>query len=116
MKLAQTVETYLCRRQSLGMKLRMEASLLRSFSRRMGDVGLVAIKPGDVTPYIDGQHAGSDTWRRKHRILRHFFKYWVARGKLKTPPLPPNIPPRPPTFVPYIYWNAAGRSADPGVE
>jgi len=103
MKLAQAVETYLCRRQSLGMKLRMEASLLRSFSRHMGDVGLVAINPGDVRPHIDGQHAGSDTWRRKHRIFRHFFKYWVARGKLKSPPLPPDIPKGPPTFIPYIY-------------
>ncbi|HVB87695.1 MAG TPA: tyrosine-type recombinase/integrase [Candidatus Dormibacteraeota bacterium] len=103
MKLAEAVETYLERKQSSGTKHRTAEWLLSSLSRRVGDIDLTKITQTDVVPSIEGRYAGTYTRWRKHRFIEQFFEYWVARGLLKSVPLPPKMPKCRQTFVPHIY-------------
>lgn len=103
MKLAEAVETYLERKQSSGTKHRTAGWLLRSLSRRVGTIDLMKITEADVIPSIAGRSARAYTRWRNHRYIEQFFEYWVARGLLKSVPLPLNITKVRQTFVPHIY-------------
>ena len=39
----------------------------------------------------------------KHRALRRFYHYWIARGVVTRSPVPTIVPPVAGTFVPHIY-------------
>jgi site-specific recombinase XerD len=103
MKLFETVRIYVERKKSLGAGFDKGAQGLRSFSKRLGDVPLDTITPGQILAFLDGPRTSRITWRVKFNLLRHFFDYWAARGLLQASPMPKNRPPVPQTFVPYIY-------------
>jgi integrase/recombinase XerD len=103
MELVEAVETYVERKRSLGVTFEKSAQNLRSFSKRVGDVPLETITPGQMLAFLNGPRSSTVTWRVKYNLLKHFFEYWAARGMLHALPMPVVRPPVPRTFVPYIY-------------
>jgi integrase/recombinase XerD len=103
MQLFEAVETYIDRKRSLGVIFEKSALNLRSFSKRVGDVPLETITPGQILAFLNGPRSSTVTWRVKYNLLKHFLEYWAARGMLHALPMPVIRPPVPRTFVPYIY-------------
>jgi integrase len=103
MKLHALVEAYIGYKQSLGMRFRSQAAVLRAFKRAMGDIALAEVKPEAVLAFIAGTGPITARWRENHRVLGGFYRYAVGRGFTTVSPLPTDIP-RPPTpLTPYIY-------------
>lgn len=103
MKLSAAVEMYVLHQRTMGQKFESPTVALRAFSRRYGKMCLQTITSTEVKQFLDVPQTGPATWRRKHGVLRDFFKYWQCRGKLNTVPMPLAAPKYTPTFVPYIY-------------
>jgi integrase/recombinase XerD len=103
MEIFVAVETYIDRKRSLGVTFEKAALNLRSFSKRVGDVPLETITPGQILRFLNGPRTSTVTWRVKYKLLKNFFEYWAARGMLPVLPMPVIRPPVPRTFVPYIY-------------
>jgi integrase len=59
-----------------------------------------------VTSFLDGPKTSPFTWHRKYCLLRAFFQFWVARGAIQAPPLPPKRKTSQRVFIPYIYSHA----------
>lgn len=106
MKLARAVDVYIERKQSAGCKYTSPGRILLSFSRQLGNVALASIVPAQVSAFLNGPRTGVPTWRCKRGTLRVFFEYWALRGRVKTSPLPPNVPKCTSIFVPHIYSHA----------
>jgi len=103
MKLHALVEAYIDYKQSLGMRFRSQAAVLRAFKRAMGDIALTEVKPESVLAFIAGTGPITARWRENHRVLGGFYRYAIGRGFTTISPLPTDIP-RPPTpLTPYIY-------------
>jgi integrase/recombinase XerD len=103
MKLHALVEAYIDYKQSLGMRFRSQAAVLRAFKRAMGDIALAEVKPESVLAFIAGTGPITARWRENHRVLGGFYRYAIGRGFTTLSPLPTDIP-RPPTpLTPYIY-------------
>jgi integrase/recombinase XerD len=103
MNLHALVEAYIDYKQSLGMRFRSQAAVLRAFKRAMGDIALAEVKPESVLAFIAGTGPITARWRENHRVLGGFYRYAIGRGFTTISPLPTDIP-RPPTpLTPYIY-------------
>lgn len=110
MNLSAAVEMYVWHRRTMGQKFESPAVALRAFSRRYGKMRLQTITSTEVKQFLDVPQTGPAAWRRKHGVLRDFFKYWQCRGKLNTVPMPLAAPKYTQTFVPYIYSRRELRS------
>jgi integrase/recombinase XerD len=103
MNLHTLVEAYIDHKQSLGMRFRSQAAVLRAFKRALGDIALAEVKPESVLAFIAGTGPITARWRENHRVLGGFYRYAIGRGFTTISPLPTDIP-RPPTpLTPYIY-------------
>lgn len=103
MKLSSAIENYVALKRSLGAVFSVDARILRSFSRTLGDISLEAIASEDCRKFCRGKGLPTRFGERKHQSLRGLFRYLVARGCLFRSPLhdpPPRIER---TFHPYIY-------------
>jgi integrase/recombinase XerD len=103
MALLEAVQTYIDRKRAFGVIFDKAALNLRAFAKRVGDVPLDTITPGQILAFLNGPGTSTTTWRRKFNLLHHFFEYWSARGMLQASPMPRIRPPVPQTFVPYIF-------------
>jgi site-specific recombinase XerD len=103
MNLRQAVELYVQRKRDAGIRFNDPAKQLLSFVRKCGNIDLRCITTAQVLTFIDGSGVRASTWSGKHGTLKHFFEYWMLRGRLKRCPVPPHVPKAPETFVPYIY-------------
>jgi integrase/recombinase XerD len=103
MALFAAVQTYIDRKRAFGVIFEKAAKDLWSFSKRVGDVPLDTITPGQILAFLNGPRTSTVTWRVKFNLLKHFFEYWSARGLLQESPMPRIRPPVPQTFVPYVY-------------
>jgi integrase/recombinase XerD len=90
-------------KRSLGAVFSVDARILRSFSRAMGDVPLEAITSEDCRKFCRGKDLPSRFWERKHGSLQGFFRYLVSRGFLVSSPFKEPPPRIQHTFRPYIY-------------
>jgi integrase len=103
MRLLTAIENYVALKCSLGAVFSVDARILHSFGRSLGDVPLEAITSEGCRQFCRGQGLPTRFWERKHVSLRGFFRYLVARGYLFRSPfqeLPPRIER---VFRPYIY-------------
>ena len=103
MKFLSAIENYVALKRTLGAVFSVDARILRSFSRALGDVSLQAITSEDCRKFCRGKGLPTRFWERKHESLRGFFRYLVGRGYLARSPLrepPPRIER---SFHPYIY-------------
>jgi integrase/recombinase XerD len=103
MALFAAVQTYIDRKRAFGVLFEKSGKDLWSFSKRLGDVPLDAITPGQILAFLNGPRTSTATWRAKFSLLKHFFEYWAARGLLQASPMPRIRPPVPQTFLPYVY-------------
>ena len=102
MKLYAPASHYVAHKQAMGMRFHTEARTLKSFCRTMGDIAVADIAADRVYAYIAGTGPVTRFWHRKYGVLRGFYRFAMARGYAASSPLP-NIIPKPPQFVPYIF-------------
>lgn len=104
MTINDLVTHYVTFRRTLGEQCKATEAILRAFCRAVGpETRLHRIRLKAVTEFLDGKGPLTRTWHNKHSVLKGFFEFAVSRGHLKKPPLPREIPKRPPTLTPYIY-------------
>ena len=102
MKLSTLTSQYVAYKQAMGMRFHTEARTLQSFCRAMGDIAVADIAADRVHAYIAGVGPVTRFWHRKYEVLRGFYRFAIARGYAASAPLP-NIIPKAPQFVPYIF-------------
>jgi integrase len=104
MNLHHLIERYTAYRRSLGERFRVNAYLLRMFSRSIGSHAEVGdVRPEQVSAFLAGRGPITRYWFSKYDALRGFYRHAVSRGYVAESPLPARLPQRPPPFVPYIY-------------
>jgi len=104
MNITDLVTQYISFRRTLGEQCRTTEAILQAFCRAVGPkTQLNRIRLRAVTEFLAGKRPVTRYWHSKHSILKGFFKFAVSRGHLKKPPLPKDVPKRPPTLRPYIY-------------
>lgn len=84
----------------MGWQFRVMESFLATFLRSVGDVHLSSLTTHQVSEFLGAPKTSA---HYNYENLKRFFRYWKARGKLDSVPLPPPIPRGHSTFVPYIY-------------
>jgi integrase/recombinase XerD len=103
MKLLSTIESYVALKRALGAVFSVDARILRSFGRTLGDISVDAITSEGCRQFCRGNGVPTRFWERKHESLRGFFRYLVAREHLVRSPLQEPPPRIDRTFRPYIY-------------
>lgn len=103
MTLLSALEAYLTLKRALGAVFSVDARILRSFCRTLGDIPVGTISPEQCQTFCRGSGPPTRFWSRKHEALRGFFRYLVGRGHLVASPLPEPAPRIRSTFRPYIY-------------
>jgi integrase len=104
MSVAPIVTNYIEHNRGLGKRFRSEAFLLLAFARSVGDIPLHKLRPAMISRFIDGKGNRDITKRYKYRVLARFFRFVVARGRLKASPVPVIAWKRSmPSRSPYIY-------------
>jgi len=102
-KLSSAIENYVVLKRSLGAVFSVDARILRSFSRALGDIDLEAITPEECRRFCRGEGLPTRFWERKHGSLQGFFRYLISRGFLVSSPFSEPAPRIQRTFRPYIY-------------
>lgn len=103
MTLRAAVEAYVTLKQTLGAVFSVDARILRSFARTVGDVPLDTLSAVACQAFCRGPGPPTRFSTRKHESLRGFFRYLVGRAHLRASPLPEPAPQAPSFFRPYIY-------------
>ena len=103
MNLLAAIEAYLIVKRALGAVFSVDARILLSFARSIGDVSLEVISAELCLSFCKGRGSPTRFWARKHEALRGFFRYVVARGHLSVSPLVEPCPRIRSTFQAFIY-------------
>ena len=103
MTLTSAIDAYLTLKRSLGAGLKAQQTILRAFSRTVGDIPLDAISAEACSTFCRGTGSPTRFWENKHQTLRGFLNYLVSRGYLATSPLQEPGPRALHSFQPYIY-------------
>jgi len=103
MKLSSAIENYVALKRSLGAVFSVDARILHSFGRALGDVFLKTITAEDCRKFCRGKGLPTRFWERKHTSLCGFFRYLLARGLLVNSPFHEPAPRIQRTFRPHIY-------------
>lgn len=104
MNINDLVSHYVTFRRTLGDQCQGIEGILRAFCRAVGpETRVNRIRVKAVTAFLAGTGPITRAWHGKYSALKGFFKFAVSRGHLNKPPLPSDVPKRPPTLVPYIY-------------
>jgi site-specific recombinase XerD len=104
MSIASIVTSYIEHNRGLGKRFRSEGFILLAFAQSVGDTPLHNVQPAMISRFVDRKGNRDITKRRKYHVLARFFRFVVARGRLKASPVPViewkrSTPPR----APYIY-------------
>jgi site-specific recombinase XerD len=103
MKLARAVREFVTLKRSLGLRLRSEGAILRSFCRTVGDVDIRDVRETVVRKLLWNRGAERRFRHDTYRILRRFYEFSIVRGYVDAIPLPTVVPKKTSTFVPHIY-------------
>jgi integrase/recombinase XerD len=103
MPLSDLVTQYVALKQSMGLSMRNNATILKFFCRVMGDVPVTAVTADRVLAFLNGTGPVTLYWHRKHQALNGFYRFAIARNYVAVSTLPTVLPARPAPFVPYIY-------------
>ena len=104
MTLFGAIQTYIDVRRAHGVLFDRGSEILRSFSKKVGDVSLDAMRPAQILEFLNRPHTSTSTWRRNFSLLRTFFEHWSARGFLDQSPMPPIRPPAARILLPYVSY------------
>ena len=101
--LLEAIDIYINVRRSLGAVFGVQARILNSFGREVGDIPLDRINRRAAYDFCQGDGRPT-TWRQgKDNALRGFFDWLVSRGHLAASPLPNQRPQVINSFQAYIY-------------
>ena len=103
MTLSEVIDAYVLLQQSQGRRFESARTLLRQFSREMGNPRIGEVDAGRVAAFLRGSGALSATWTLKYRVLSGFYRFAISRGHVDSCPLPTSQPKLPPQQSPYIY-------------
>jgi integrase/recombinase XerD len=103
MTLSEVIDAYVLLQQSLGKRFESARTLLRRFSREMGNPDIQEVEAANVAAFLRGSGPLSATWALKYRVLSGFYRFAISRGHVDSSPLPTNQPKLPPQQSPYIY-------------
>ena len=103
MTLTDVIDAYVLLQQSLGKRFESARTLLRQFSREMGNPRIDEVEAADVATFLRGSGPLSATWTLKYRVLSGFYRFAITRGYVGSSPLPKSEPKLPPQQSPYIY-------------
>ncbi len=103
MKLLSAIESYVALKRALGAVFSVDARILRSFGRALGDISVDTVTSQGCREFCRGHGVPTRFWERKQESLRGFFRYLVAREHLVRSPLQEPPPQIERTFRPYIY-------------
>ena len=107
MKLKPLIFNYIAYRKSIGEKFRTNGDYLKAFSRSVGDnIDIEDVSTEMVADFFYGNSPVTSAWFIKYTALSGFYEYAISRDFINYSPLPPNLPKRPPSFIPYIYSRA----------
>lgn len=110
MRLSEVVEAYIMLKLSVGMRFETDATILRSFCKKLADQEIEDIQPECVLSFINGKDEIKKFGHRKLAALRGFYRFAIARNYVQFSPLPMNIPKPLPPVSPYIYSSEEVRS------
>jgi integrase len=103
MRLSEVIDAYIAMKTSLGMSFDSARTLLRQFSRELGNPTIGEVQPEAVAAFLRGRSALNATWALKYRVLSGFYKFALSRRHVGNSPLPANVPKLPPQQSPYVY-------------
>ena len=103
MTLSEVIDAYVLLQQSLGERFESARTLLRQFSREMGNPNVHEVQAGDVAAFLRGSGPLSATWTLKFRVLSGFYRFAISRHHVDSSPLPTRQPKLPPQQSPYVY-------------
>jgi integrase len=103
MTLAPAVDAFVTLKRALGAVFTVDARILQSFVRAVGDIPVTAVTPAMCQAFCRGIGPPTRFWSRKHEALRGLFRYLVGRGHLQASLLPEPAPQIRSTFQRYIY-------------
>ncbi|HLQ89285.1 MAG TPA: integrase, partial [Xanthobacteraceae bacterium] len=103
MTLIDVIDTYVLLQQSLGKRFESARTLLRRFSREVGNPHIQEVEAADLATFLRGSGPLSATWTLKYRVLTGFYRFAITRGYVDSSPLPTSQPKLPPQQSPYVY-------------
>jgi integrase/recombinase XerD len=103
MTLSEVIDAYVLLEQSLGKRFESARTLLRQFSREMGNPRIEEVAAANVAAFLRGSGPLTATWTLKYRVLSGFYRFAISRGHVDSSPLPTSQPKLPPQQSPYIY-------------
>jgi len=103
MTLTEVIDAYVLLQQSLGKRFESGRTLLRRFSRKMGNPRIQEVETANVAAFLRGSGPLSATWGLRYRVLSRFYKFAISRGYVDCSPLPLSQPKLPPQQSPYVY-------------
>jgi site-specific recombinase XerD len=106
MKLAEATARYVAHKQSMGMRFRTDAVVLKALCNALGDVTMQEVRPDRVQAYIVGLGPATTFCERKYTTLKGFYQFAIARDYIAYSPLPRAVCKSQQAFVPYIYSRA----------
>ncbi len=104
MRLSQAIRQYVAMKHLMGKSFDQGTKVLQAFCLYVDDASLRSVVKWQVLGFLEQSVLSDVTWLLRHRLLKAFFEYWMARDQLKRLPIPPSRHPGTArTFVPYIY-------------
>jgi len=103
MKIKIAIDEYVRHKQNLGFDFADTAYILIRFNRSIGDIDVEDLKPEIVKAFIYGRGSITQTVHYRHRAVRGLFRYLLARGYVRTSPVPSCVPKVSQKFIPNIY-------------
>jgi integrase/recombinase XerD len=103
MRLLEGVTAYVEERRTFGAVYQDGIPTLDAFCRYAGDIPLSSVRERQIAAFLDGPKIAESTWQQKYRLLRNFFRFWLARNVISALPMPSQRPPVESPFKPYVY-------------
>ena len=103
MKLLEGVSAYVEERRTFGAVYQDGIPTLDAFCRYAGDIPLSSVRERQIAAFLDGPKIAESTWQQKYRLLRNFFRFWLARNVISALPMPSQRPLVESPFKSYVY-------------
>ena len=88
MKLSRAISLYVDSKHAVGLRFKTGMECLGDFLRKIGDIEIRTLTDSQVENFLVAPRKSERTWARKYTILKHFFRFWILRGRLEESHLP----------------------------
>lgn len=80
MKLSRLVTEYIASKRALGVRFQTEATILKAFSRAMGDIDIAKVQASAIQTFLAGKGAVTSFWFAKFGVLARFYRFLMIRN------------------------------------